>query len=904
MPRFLPLLLASALAAVCFSQTRFEMWPGAQYDAAVPTTQKVLGFAPGERIASPAEIVQYFEALASAAPTRLKLFGYARSYEKRRLVYAAIGSEANLRRLNEIKSGMQRLADPRKTDAAAARALTANLPAVIMLAYGVHGNEISGPDAAMMTAYHLLAARNDALVTAILRDTVILIDPAQNPDGRNRFVHNFHVAEGIEPDGSTVAAERNEPWPGGRTNHYNFDMNRDWFALTQPESRGRIKTLLEWFPLVFVDLHEMGTESTYFFAPGAAPFNPHITKPQLEMQEQFGVTNGRYFDQFGYPYFTREVYDEFYPGYGASWPWFYGGIGMTYENASVRGLLAERSDGTEYSYLASVQKHFLASLATCETAAKSRQKLLDNFYQFRLSALQEGQADAVREYLLPRRGDVSLVDKLALNLAAQGIEVRRSVAALTANGQSLPAGSYAISLAQPAKRLIRTLLEPKTEMDPQFLAEQERRRKRKLRDEIYDVTAWSLPLMFNVECLEANAATPGTWQAVDPQAAPKGSVTGGRATVAYLIPWGSTAAGRFLTGALRANLTVQSAGKAFTQNGRAFAPGTLIVPVKANAPSVHGTVTQLAAESGADAIAVNTSWVDQGTNFGSNSVVTLKRPRIALAWDTPTSASAAGHARYVIERQYGYPVTAIRTRQIAAADLSKFHVLVLPDAAGAYTAELAPALQRIKDWVSAGGTILALGPNATAYLASAGLIGLTQENAYRPDTPPAKPAAAPGPNADIRTPGKLLTKQEEYDKAIAADTELPDDVAGVIVQATVDGDHWLGAGAPATVHAVQSGRAIFAPIKTDRGVNVAVFRGPEQVLASGYLWEENRKQLAYKPLLVAARQGRGNVIAFTADPNYRAYVDGLNVLLLNALFRGPAYARGGAGAAAEEENQR
>jgi putative intracellular protease/amidase len=894
-------LLVLILASAARAQAPFEMWPGATYDPAIPTTQKVLGYAPGERVAAPSDLVRYFEALAAAAPARIKVLEYARSWEKRPLIYAAIGSEANVKRLAEIQAGMKRLADPRKTPEAEAQKVMANLPAVIMLSYGVHGNEISGPDAAMMTAYHLLASRNDKLVAEVLANTVVLIDPSQNPDGRNRFVHNFTIAEGLEPDGGVAAAERNEPWPGGRTNHYYFDMNRDWFALTQPETRGRVKLLQEWYPLAFVDLHEMGTDSTYFFAPGAAPYNPHLTKEQLESQKIFGENNGRWFDQMGFPYFTREVFDEFYPGYGASWPWFYGGIGMTYENASVRGLLARRSDDTLYNYYTSVQKHFVASIATCEAAAKNRAKFLRNFYDYRKTAVEEGQREATKEYILPRRGDVSAVDKLASNLAEQGLEVRRAATAFSHGGKEYPAGSYAISMAQPGKRLIRTLLDPQTPMEAKFLEEQERRRKRKLRDEIYDVTGWSVPLMFNVECVAANTAVQGSFELIKPGMAP-GTVTGGKATVAYLVPWGTAGSGRFLTAALRENLRVLSSDKAFQQSGRKYPAGTLIVMVKQNPATVHDTVLKAAQSSGAEVIATNSSWVDEGPNFGSNNVLALKKPNIVLAWDSPTSAGSAGHARYVLERQYGYPVTVIRTRQLAFANLSDYHVLILPEGGG-YANELGPAgMGRIKDWVNAGGTIIALG-NATGFLADArmGLIALQQENAAPPDgKDPAKPASP----VDNRVTGKLLAKDADYAKAIQADTELPDDVAGVLVKATVDPEQWISAGLPPTVNAVVSGRTIYAPIKLDKGVNAAVFAGPEELLASGYLWEENRKQLAYKPLVVAARSGRGVVVAFTSDPNYRAYVDGMNLFLLNAVFRGHARAARGAGFEHEEDRQR
>ena len=217
--------------------------------------------------------------------------------------------------------------------------IIADQPAITWLSYGVHGNEISSTDAAMLTAYHLLASRGDDRVADIMQDTVVIIDPMQNPDGRDRFIQSFTSAVGLRPDSDRLAAEHDEPWPGGRTNHYLFDMNRDWFIMTQPETQGRIAAIQEWYPVVFVDLHEMGSDGTYFFAPEAVPFNPHLAADQKESLQLFGRNHARWFDEFGLDYFTREVYDAFYPGYGASWPSYYGSIAMTYEQASSRGLV-------------------------------------------------------------------------------------------------------------------------------------------------------------------------------------------------------------------------------------------------------------------------------------------------------------------------------------------------------------------------------------------------------------------------------------------------------------------------------------------------------------------------------------------------------------------------------------
>jgi hypothetical protein len=912
--RLFTVLLAGALA-LCAQKKPFEMWPGATYDPAIPTVAKVLGYETGERIASHAHLMKYFEALAAAQPKRVKILEYTKSWEGRKLIVAMIGNEQNIARLSEIQTGMKRLADPRKISDADAAKLTASLPAGVMLAYNVHGNEISGPDAAMATAYHLLASRNDKVVDSILANTLVMIDPTQNPDGRDRFVHNFEIAEGLEAIANPVAAEHNEPWPGGRTNHYMFDMNRDWFALTQPETKGRIKTLLEWYPQVFVDLHEMGGESTYYFAPEAVPYNPHIVKHQRESLYWFGKNNAKWFDQFGFRYFTREVFDAFYPGYGASWPIYYGSIAMTYENASARGLAWEKSDGTTFTFQQSVQKHFVASISTLETSAQYRKQLLENFYNYRKTAVEEGKTEESKEYVLLRKGDATAADKLADILTLQGIEVRQAKDSFKLDGADIPAGSYLVSAAQPMKRMIRTLLDKDTKMEEEFLKEQERRRKKKQPDEIYDVTGWSLPVQYNVEQVISKSFLTIAADPVLPGKTRPGKVEGGKATVAYLAPWGSQASARFLAGAFRENLRVLSAGKPFTQGGKKYPNGTLIIQVKENADSVHDTVARLAASSGADIVATNTSWVDEGPNFGSNNVAALKRSRVAIVWDSPVSGGSAGAAAFVLERQYGYPVTRIRGRNLGFADLSKFDVLIVPESfGGSLAGEIGAGVRRVKDWVAAGGVIVGLG-SGTGFLASSqvGLLPLQQEMLAKDAGAPAGGSGPPSEAGGRRAPtggttapvpsappsggdggpvaGKLFTKEEDYLKAIQADREMPDAVAGVLCKAKVDTESWIGAGSQEYVNALVNGRSIYSPLKIDRGINAAVFVGPNELLQSGYMWEENKKQMAYKPLVAVAREGRGWVVAFTQDPNYRAYLDGMNILFLNAVLRGPGMTR-------------
>jgi hypothetical protein len=877
------LLVVLCTFASLLPAAAYEFWPGAAYDPRIPTVHQVLGYDPGERITSHESMLRYFDALAAASPD-LKVFEYGASWENRKLVYVAIGSDANMKRLPALRSSIAHFADPRKTSEPEARKLAPALPAVVWLGAGVHGDEVSSSEALMLLAYHLLAARNDKMVESILANDVVLLDPLQNPDGHERFLNYYEQTRGAEPDSSPLAAEHNQPWPGGRYNHYLFDLNRDWIALTQPEIRDEVKALREWLPLVAVDLHEMGGDSTYFFSPEADPYNPNLTAVQRENLKLFGRNNARWFDKYGFDYFTREAYDAFYPGYGASWPSYYGALAMTYEQASARGLLLRRADETELTLRDTIRHHFVAALATLETAARHRAKLLEDFYRYRVSAVREGAAEPVKEYILPRTRDASATDKLAGILMDHGIEVQRAAAPFHSGGREYAAGTYVVELAQPAKRLIRTLLDPQTAMDEHFLAEEETRRQMKQRSEIFDVTAWSLPLLFNVEAVAGPTPSEGNFvsSALRPVS---GQFHDSEAAVAYLVPWGTQAAGRFLAAALRRNLRVSTSERAFRQDTRGYPPGTLIFKTNQNPSDLAQTLERLARETGASVDGTATGWVEDGVNFGSRYVVPMRKPAIALAWDTPASASAAGATRFVLERQYGYPVTLIRTAQLASADLSRFNVLILPPGGDYDDALDESAMDRLKTWVTAGGTIVALG-DSIDLLADPKLDLL---HVAREDEP--KP---PEPKADQkppRVPPTQISNDAQYREALRATASGLDGAPGAILRARVQPDHWLTAGVSEQINVMVTGHAIYTPLKADKGVNAAYFQAADSVLASGLLWSDLRRQIAYKPLVITEDAGRGVVIGFTADPNFRGIEDGMNILFLNAIFRGPAHAR-------------
>jgi len=888
--------LLLSISGLSLSQDEFEFWPDAGYDSAVPTIESVLGYEPGERITWHADAIRYFEALQAHAPDQVRVTRYASSWEGRDLIYVVVTSADNLSRIDEIKSNMRSLSDPSATSRSAAEQIISNQPAVTWLSYGVHGNEISSTDAAMLTAYHLLASSNDPRASEILRDTVVVIDPMQNPDGRDRFVQHYQMSAGLKPDADRITAEHDEPWPGGRTNHYLFDLNRDWFILTQPETRGRVAILKEWYPVAFVDAHEMGSDGTYYFAPEAVPYNPHLAADQRASLELFGRTNAGWFDRFGIDYFTREVYDAFYPGYGASWPSYFGSIAMTYEQASTRGLVFRQYDGNEVSYAETVRNQFVTSLGTAETVQKNRAKLLTDFYDYQVSAVEEGRSEDIRTYLLPTQNDQPATDKLAALLVQQGVNVLRSTEAFSACGERYQPGSYVIDLAQPTKRLIRTLMDADVPLDPGFLEEQESRRLRNMPDQIYDVTAWSMPLMFNVRADTCNRAVSPAGVAASDDIIPPGSVSGSAAQVAYLVPWGTSASVRFLAGALRDGLLVKSSDLAFTHQGQRYPAGSLIVDVADNSDGgsaeLFATIRELAVASGANIVSVDDSWVTDGPNFGSGNVVRFNTPKIAIAWDRPTRSYTAGNTRFVIERQFGFPVSAIRTSRIASSDLSGYQVLILPEGDGYANVLGEGGLENLRDWVSKGGVLIGIG-SANRYLAdpSVDLLSIRREEAHLPESDDDDSDAESDDEEIPTVAGRIIDDADEYRRLITADRADPDSVAGVLVNAVVDTDHWLGAGVAPELKVLVRGSDIYTPAKIGTGDNVVRFEAADDLLASGYLWEENRSQLAFKPFVVIEPDGNGYVIGFTQDPNVRAYLDGLNVIFMNAIFRASAHAR-------------
>jgi hypothetical protein len=873
--------VVTALLCLCTLPAAAQgLWPNTTYDPGIPTLESVLGHRHGDAITTPDEVGRYLEALAKAAPDRTRLVKYATSWEGRPLHYLVVGSKERIARLDEVKRGMQVLA----SGAPEADRLIGELPVVVWLIHGVHGNEISSSDAALAEAYHLLAARGNADTDLTLRDALVIIDPMQNPDGRQRFVTQNLLGRALEADPNPQSAEHDEPWPGGRVNHYLFDMNRDYFALSQRETQGRARTMLEWYPQVVVDLHEMGGNSSYYFAPPADPINPLMTESQRKSLDLFGRANATEFDKRGFAYFVREVYDAFYPGYGDSWPAFHGAIAMTYEQASARGLAFAREDGGTLTYKQGVTHHFTAAITTAVTAARNREKLLREYLEFRRGATALGQK-GTREYLVAPGKDPSRAARLARLLAAQGIQVKRAEEAFQSGSQQMPAGTFIIPLAQPAGRLARNLLEPDIKMDDAFLKEQDRRRKARLPDQIYDVTAWSLPLMFDVDVVASDRVSSVRTRDVRADDEPVTTVTPPPAgTIGFLMPWGSGAAST-VAAALRQGIKVQTADDVFTHSGRKYAIGTAFVRLAENPEGTAAALQQMAQRHGAELVPITQTWTDDGISLGSGRTARLRAPRVLLAWDAPVATLSAGFARYILEQRFGQRVTAMRVSTLQNYDMKDYDVLVLPSGNYNFSDD---ALRRLKDWIRNGGTLITIAE--ASRWAARDRVGLLSTDTLLRDGSPERDAPEVGAAAGGGGGAKPdLTKPFDFEKAIQPERERPENLAGAMLRVTLNPYHWLTAGLDGDIQAVYEGARVFAPLKLDAGVNVGSFAPADRLVAAGLVWQEAQPLLAGRAFLMHQPLGRGHVIAFAEEPNYRAYAEATQLLFINAVLLSVAH---------------
>ena len=901
--------LDARLAFGLCPDSTFDFYASGTYRPGVPRPEQVLGYPLGSWHTTYGRMERYIDTLSRAAPERVRVFPYGKSVEQQTLYLLAISSPANLERLDAIRAELERLADPRRTSAAEAQAIIRRLPIMVWINSANDGNETAAFETAIQLAYQLTAGEDPR--TRVMRDSaVVLINMAHNPESHERHVAWYNGF--VMGDANPVALEHNAPWGmSTNNNHYQIDLNRDALGLTQTETRAVAAELQRWHPQVFADLH--GQTVQYFFPPAADPINPIYPESVERWLEIFGRSNAAAFDQHGWNYYTRDVFDLYYPGYWDTYPSLHGATGMTYETdgGGIKGVRWRRDDGTILTFADGIAHHFVASLATIETAVRNREARLRDYYQYFASAQATGQRDPVRTVVLLPGEDPHRAARLATTLLRHGVEVSRVTQAGTVTGtdylsgqrtrRSVPVGAYLVDLAQPNYRIAKTLLTPHVEV-PERFAEQERarqsrnaRRAEGEREEhaFYDVTAWNLPLAHGVPAVWSAGRSglvaeplrlppgadkaPGGWETevAFPQA---GGVTE-RAQSAYVWPTGSEGATRLLARLLGENFNVAVSEAPLVVDNIDYPRGTFIARVERNRPELHQRIDALAREAGVRVVAARSAFPERGpTGTGSNATRTLPRPRIAVLAGEGVSPTSYGALWFYLQRRLGQPFTALRATDLGRVPLDDFDVLILPDGGGYGRVLGERSAQQLQGWMERGGTLIGYAGGA-AYLLDQKLAEFAPSDTSRP--------SADTLNRIVRGIEDAAPRRTTLPPTTSpgARPEEPITVPGAFLRGRLDRTHWLTMGyeqdeLPLLVQNL--------PLRvSSEGANPVTYASGSRLVLSGFTWGANTaRAYAGQPYATIDNVGRGKLILFAEEPIYRLVYDAPAGLLTNAIYLG------------------
>jgi hypothetical protein len=827
--------------------------PGVEaYDDAIPTPQEVIGHTIGERHTRPEQVVRYFEAVADASD-RVVLRSHGRTHDNRRLIHAIVTAPENHGRLDAIKAANVRLSeDP----AGVSDADLDGMPAVAVMGYSIHGDEASGTEAAILLLYHLAAGQGPD-VDAALSDVVTLLDPMFNPDGRDRFVDWVNGNRGEVATTDPQDREHNQPWPGGRTNHYWFDLNRDWLPAQHPASQGRLNYFHEWRPQVLTDYHEMGSEATYFFQPGIpSRTNPNTPQRNQDLTGEIATYHADYLNDIGSLYYTRESFDDFYYGKGSTYPDINGSIGILFEQASSRSLKTETSKGV-MGYAFTVRNQFMASLSTMQALAEMRLDLLRHmrtFYANRSDALDDVDT---RAYVVDLGDKRTRAQALAQTLQRHRVELYDLGESVSANGTTYqPGRAYLVPLDQPQGRFVKAAME-RTQSYPDSL--------------FYDVSTWTLPLAFGVDYAELDR-TPSLGDELPAVNYDGGEVVGGRSEYAYVMPWGRYFAPRAVYRLQKNDVRPRVMTEPFTARTndggtQSFDRGAIVIQVQqrdVSADTVHAVVQRIAAQDHVPVYAARGGLTPSGPDLGSRGSEILEEPEIALVTGTGgasrysgASAYNAGEVWHVLNERMHIPVSLVDMTDIAAEDLQRYTTLIL--AGGSY--DSLPA-EDVAAWVQSGGTLIAI-EDASTWPVEQGMVDL-QENSLDVDS---------------------LLQGVEY--ANLPDAYGAQGIGGSIFEAEVDPTHPVAYGYDASVPVFRTGTTFYEP-STQPGASVGTYNATTPRL-SGYISDDQAEKARGAASIEAHRVGDGNIVLFMDNPNFRAFWYGTNGLMLNAIFFSEIY---------------
>ena len=942
------LCVCAVFAQTVSAQTeeKFDFYTRGAYRAEVPRPQTLLRYDVGDFHTTYAQMERVIEAIAKAAPDRVKIYDIGETSEHRMQHLIAISAPENIARIDQIKASNQRLTDSRTLNPTEANQIIQTNPAIAWMAYTIHGNESASFEAMMQVVYQL-AASNESQTLDILKNDVTLILASENPDGHERFVTWYNSVATGNPDRN--ALEHREPWAiYGRLNHFRFDLNRDNIAATQIETQNMQRAFFEWNPQVSADHH--GQPSQFFFPPAALPINPNLPQPQTnKWLDTFGKANANAFDQNKWDYYVRDIYHLFYPGYWDSFPSLNGAIGMTYETdgGGFKGLRWTRDDGSIATLRSAIAKHFVASMTTLETLAKNRAQRLQDFYDFRRTAMEETSREKLKRIVIsPAKDSVKAADLIKVLQLAR-VEVKVSNASFTSNSahsfmqnnapvstKTFPAGSYIIDLNQPQKRIIKALLEQDTPQDKAFVDDNMARFRRNERRGtsaskedygFYDITAWNLPLAFGIDTYWTEDAANVNSTVVTPEfieQAKQGTVSE-RAQIAYIIPYEGDGAGAMALRLLKEGFRVAVAAKTLTAGGRTYNRGTFVVRVTRNSDNIHEAVARLARQLGVNVTAVNTGFNETGdTGVGGESVVSLQSPKIAMVADESVDQTSYGSIWWTLDR-YGVDFTSLTISNIKGGALKNYTVLIMPNgSAGRYFSAFGTGgVTALKEWISGGGTLITVkGASVFAALkdvalTSSKLVGSDDDEErgkITEDTEIDKrkeseslPSLSPTPKTK-KSPAPEATPNQElkFDKADGAPPVLPpiaspssnagkvpEGIAGAIFRATVDRTTYLTYGIEDDELPVLIASGYFFRFSKD-GTNALLFdpKPTKPLTISGFAWEGNtEKLLKGTAYIIDEPTGAGHVVLFAEEPFFRGIFRSttkpfFNSILFNGTF--------------------
>ncbi|HMO33745.1 MAG TPA: M14 family metallopeptidase [Lacibacter sp.] len=814
--------------------------------AQVMSPEQFLGYPLGSRYTPHHKIVAYVQHVAAQSPQMVRLEQYGVTNEHRPLLALFVSAPENIRRLEEIRLNNLRLASLLPDKAAA----TEETPVIVWLSYNVHGNETSSSEAALMTLYALVDPSNTK-TREWLRNTVVVMDPCINPDGRDRYINWYNSVLGVQPTARMDAREHREPWPGGRTNHYNFDLNRDWAWQTQVESRQRLVLYNKWMPQIHVDYHEQGINSPYYFAPAAEPYHEVITPWQRSFQETIGRNHARYFDDRGWLYFTKLRFDLFYPSYGDTYPTYNGAIGMTYEQGGIgAGLLAVNSDGDTLTLTDRVLHHYTTGISTIETASNHARKLVQEFRAFFNKALTTGYGSYKTYVIKNNPRDAQRIRALLGLLHKNGIQYGTATGSgrgynyLTGKEEAftMGGGDIVVSALQPRSALVQVLFEPRSALSDSAT---------------YDITAWSLPYAYG---LTAWASRDRINPLPYPQATPVAN--SGAAAYAYVIKWEGVQSARAAGYLLQKGVLLRYSEIPFAVNGQQFDRGSLIVAKTSNQKTgdkLWQYVKEACDRNGLYAYPVSTGMVDEGGDFGSDLVNSMKLKRVVLLTGEGTNANAVGAIWHFFDQQLNYPVTLVNVSDYSRINWQETDVLIMADGNYRFLGDKTSA-DGLRDWISKGGRVVALENAVTAFARlDWGLkVKKTEETEKK----------------DIYSPLRSYENRErDYIMGMTP---------GSIYKVDLDNTHPLAWGFPAYYYTLKQDDQIYEFMAPGTGWNTGVIKKEAQL--AGFVGSKLKQRLQDGLLFGTQQMGRGSVVYLADDVLFRSFWENGKLLLCNAVL--------------------